>query len=113
MRFAQRTQDEAFDQVVSLTNRIPDEYEQNYVTALILGLSGRLLTEHQRLRLKEVMRMTDVVREIEQEAFQQGEHRKATQIAEKMFQKGASLADVVDLTGLSEQEAEEIRRRLH
>ena len=113
MRFAQRTQDEAFDQVVSLTNRIPDEYEQNYVTALILGLSGRLLTEHQRLRLKEVMRMTDVVREIEQEAFQQGEHRKATQIAEKMFQKGASLADVVDLTGLSEQEAEEIRRKLH
>ena len=117
MRFERRTKDEAFEQVVELTNQISDEYEQNYVTALILGFSGRSLNEAQKQRLKESMKMTDVVREIEDEALekglQQGERRKAAQVAEKMFRKGASISDVVDLTGLSEKEAEEIRRGLN
>ncbi|GMA62181.1 hypothetical protein NZD89_20770 [Alicyclobacillus fastidiosus] len=46
--------------------------------------------------------MTDVVREIEQEARREGKHDKAIEIAEKMFRKGASLSDVIDLTRLSE-----------
>ena len=65
--------------------------------------------------------MTNVVREIEQEALQkgleegrhEGEHLKAIQVAEKMFRKGSAVTDVVDITGLSEQEAEEIRRKLN
>jgi len=112
MRFEKRSRDDAFDQVLQLTRMIPDEYEQNYVTALILGLSGRSLTKEQESRLKGMMKMTNVVREIEQEARQEGEHIKAIQVAEKMFRKGATVSDVVDITGLSEQEAEEIQRHL-
>jgi hypothetical protein len=34
-------------------------------------------------------------------------------VAEKMFRKGSTVSDVVDITGLSEKDAEEIRRKLH
>ncbi|WP_067934492.1 transposase [Alicyclobacillus kakegawensis] len=73
--------------------------------------------------------MTDVVRElvqeVEQEALekgrkeglqegvQKGEHLKAVQVAQKMFRKGASVDDVVEITGLSKEEAEQIRRNLN
>ncbi|KYP81977.1 DUF2802 domain-containing protein [Ferroacidibacillus organovorans] len=61
--------------------------------------------------------MIEVVKKIEQEALQrgrqEGEHLKATQVAEKLFRKGASVSDVVDVTGLSENEAELIRNKLH
>ncbi len=43
MHFEQRTQGESFDEVLTLTRQIPDPEEQDYVTALILGLSGRKL----------------------------------------------------------------------
>ena len=121
MHFDKRTQAEAFDEVLTLTQQIPDFKEQDYVAALILGFSGRHLKKNQEQRLKEMLRMTNVVREIEQEALQkglkegrhEGEHLKAIQVAEKMFRKGSAVTDVADITGLSEQEAEEIRRKLN
>ncbi|MCL6626629.1 MAG: transposase [Alicyclobacillus shizuokensis] len=76
MQFEKRSRDEAFVEVLELTRQIVDQAEQNYVTALILGLSGRSLTDGQKQLLKEMMRMTDVVRElvqeIEQEAWEKG-----------------------------------------
>ncbi|WP_369406154.1 transposase [Alicyclobacillus kakegawensis] len=113
MHFEKRTRDEAFNEVLELTRKIPDTFEQNYVTALIMGLSGRNLTDAQKQLLKETMRMTDVVREIEQEALEKGEYLKAVQVAQKMFRKGASVEDVVEITGLSKQEAEQIRSNLN
>ena len=57
--------------------------------------------------------MTNVVREIEQEALQKGRQEEKKEVAEKMFRKGSTVSDVVDITGLSEKDAEEIRRKLH
>ena len=127
MRFAQRTQEEAFDQVIALTRKIPDEYEQNYVTALILGLSGRLLTERQQQRFKEVMRMTDIVREIEREALEKGiqqglqqGHEKGLQegrnegreeVALNLLAQGVELDVIVKATGLSREKVEELQKQ--
>ncbi|WP_029422112.1 transposase [Alicyclobacillus macrosporangiidus] len=115
MRFARRTRDEAFGEIVELVQRLPDREEQNYLAALILGFSARILAPEQKERLREVLRMTDLLREFEEEFkekwMQQGSVSKAREIAERMFRKGASVSDVVELTGLSEQEAEEIRKR--
>ena len=119
MRFAQRTQEEAFDQVIALTRKIPNEYEQNYVTALILGLSGRLLTENQQQRFKEVMRMTDIVREIEKEALekglqqgrQEGEQRKALEVALNLLAQGIDTEVIVKTTGLSREKVEELQKQ--
>ena len=73
--------------------------------------------------------MTNVVREIEQESLQKGREQGREQgreegreegrkeekqeVAERMFRKGSSVSDVVDITGLSEKDAEDIRRKLH
>ena len=57
--------------------------------------------------------MTNVVREIEQEALQKGRQEEKQEVAEKMFRKGSTVSDVVVITGLSEKDAEEIRRKLH
>jgi predicted transposase/invertase (TIGR01784 family) len=68
-----------------------------------------------------MLKMTNVIREIEQESLQKGreegreEGRKEEkqEVAERMFRKGSSVSDVVDITGLSEKDAEDIRRKLH
>jgi predicted transposase/invertase (TIGR01784 family) len=125
MHFEQHTQEEAFDEVLTLTRQIPDPEEQDYVTALILGLSGRKLKKKQEHQLKEMLKMTNVVREIEYEALQKGREKgrkevreegrkeEKQEVAERMFRKGSSVSDVVDITGLSEKDAEDIRRKLH
>jgi predicted transposase/invertase (TIGR01784 family) len=60
-----------------------------------------------------MLKMTNVMREIEQEALQKGRQEEKKEVAEKMFRKGSTVSDVVDITGLSVKEAEEIRRKLH
>ncbi|SFV02484.1 transposase [Alicyclobacillus macrosporangiidus] len=148
MRFKERTRDQAFESVLELILRIPDDLEKNLVVACILGLTGRWLTPHQERRLKEAMEMTELLEHILMEAakeamekghrqgfeegrrqglerglqqgiqqgiqqgLQMGEHQKAIQIAEKMYRRGASVSDVVELTGLTEQEADAILRKV-
>jgi predicted transposase/invertase (TIGR01784 family) len=63
----------------------------------------------------------DIVKEIVEEAVEKAVEQaveKALQagrqeVAEKMFRKGLEVSDVVDITGLSVKDAEEIRSNLH
>lgn len=132
MRFEKRTRDEAFSEIVGLIQQLPDRREQNYIAALILGFSGRVLTSEQKERLKEVLGMTDLLRELlhdmEQEVrekalkegleqglqqgLQQGLHQGLKQVAERMLRNGAALEYVVKMTGLPKSEVEEIQRNL-
>ncbi|MCL6577697.1 hypothetical protein [Kyrpidia sp.] len=107
----------AFERVLELVPAVPDETERDLVVSAILALGDQSLNDQQRTRLrKELRKVSKIVEELyeegRQEGRQEGEHLKAVQVAEKMFRKGASLSDVIDITGLSEQEAEEIRRKL-
>ncbi|WP_308661253.1 Yae1 family protein, partial [Alicyclobacillus sp. SP_1] len=47
-----------------------------------------------------------------QEGLQEGRQEGLATVAERMFRKGASLADVVDMTGLSPAEAKAIQDKL-
>jgi predicted transposase YdaD len=125
MHFEKRPRDEAFKEVLELTRKIPDTFEQNYVTALILGLSGRNLTDAQKQLLKETMRMTDVVRElvheIEQEALekgrkegqQEGAEKKAREVALNLLAEGVTVDVIAKATGLSREQIEELQKQLH
>ena len=121
MRFERRTKEEAFEQVLDITTRIQDKYEQNYVTALILGLAGQSITKEQRNHLLEVLKMTDVLREFEQETLekgrkeglQEGIQKGLMDVAKRMLSKGSSVADVKEMTGLSESEVEAIKKQLN
>ncbi len=113
MRFERRTRDEAFEEIIEVVQRLPDGHEQNYLAALILGFSGRVMADEQKQQPRRVLEMTDFLKELEKEFVEKGEWLKAREIAERMFRKGASISDVIELTGLSEQDAEEIRKNVH
>jgi len=65
--------------------------------------------------------MTDLLRELEREfeekgiqkGLQQGELQKAREIAYRLLHKGSSVQEVVDITGLSVEDVEEILQNLH
>ncbi|SFU81538.1 hypothetical protein SAMN05421543_1098 [Alicyclobacillus macrosporangiidus] len=82
---------------------------QNYLAALILGFSARILAPEQKERLRRVLEMTELLREIEQEVRRE----ERQEIAERLFRDGASVSHVVRWTGLSEKEAEEIRKKVN
>ena len=108
MHYERITRDEAFEWVLVLTTRIPDKAEQDYIAALILGLSGRNLTTKQEERLMEVLRMTHVVQEIEQKAREEGR----IDVAKAMLADGMDLERIARLTRLSIEELERLRREL-
>ena len=117
MKFVRRTKEEAFEQMLDITSRIQDKYEQNYVTALILGLAGQSISKEQRNHLLEVLKMTDVLREFEQETLEKGRkeglQEGLIEVAKNLLSSGDSVEKVVKVTGLSESEVEEIKKKLN
>lgn len=113
MRFERRTKEEAFEQMLDITTRIPDKYEQNYVTALILGLAGQSISKEQRNHLLEVLKMTDVLREFEQETLEKGRKEGLIEVAKNLLSAGDSILKVAKMTGLSESEVEAIKKQLN
>lgn len=109
MRYARQTRTEAFERILDITKRIPDKYEQNYTVALILGLSGRTLTEVEQSRLKEELKMNDLVKEIADESRLEA----VRDIAKKLLALGDDVEKVAKVTGLPQDEVEEMRRNLH
>ena len=86
--------------MLELTKRITDPYEQNYVAALMLGISGRHMSQDQERLIKEALRMTNVVREIEQEAREEGRQEGRQDVARIMLSRGMDVAAVAEMTGL-------------
>ena len=109
--------EDAFSAVLRLTQAIPDPEEQNYVTALILGLSGPQLSAIQTQRIKEALRMNEVLRELGREAEQRGReegreegmHGKAVVVARRLLALGMSEEVVAAITDLPRTEIANLR----
>ncbi|MCL6516134.1 transposase [Alicyclobacillus sp.] len=56
--------------------------------------------------------LQELYEEGRQEGLQEGDHARAVLVAEKLFRKGLSISEVMDITDLSEKELEEIRQRM-
>lgn len=108
MRYARQTRTEAFDRILEITKHISDKYEQSYTVALILGLSGRTLTEVEQSRLKE-LRMNDLVKEIADESRLEA----VRDVARKLLTLGDDVEKVAKVTGLPQDEVEEMRKNPH
>ena len=112
-------------QTVNLALSLKNRSEQDYAAALILGLSGRVLSEEDQKRLKEALRMTDLVKEMldetdqkaRQEGIEQGIERGIErgkeQVARNLLGKGMDVADVQEATGLSLERVEELKKAAH
>ncbi|WP_242549380.1 MULTISPECIES: hypothetical protein [Alicyclobacillus] len=117
MRFERRTRDEAFEEIVEVVQRLPDVHEQNYLAALILGFSGRVMADEQKEQLRRVLEMTDLLRELEREFEEKGIHKgellKAREIAHNLLAEGVPTEVIEKATGLSREELEELKKHLH
>ena len=108
-------------QTVNLALGLTNRTEQDYAAALILGLSSRVLSKADQERLKEALRMTDLVKEMldetdqkaRQEGLEQGIAQGKEQVARNLLSKGMDMADVQEATGLSPERVEELRKQVH
>ncbi|WP_153005149.1 transposase [Ferroacidibacillus organovorans] len=102
---------------VELAMSIPDQDEQNFMAAILLELSGKMMGESDVKLLKEVLRMRNIVKEIEMEAEARGEARGETlgklSIARNMLRNGMSVDTVVAMTGLDQEQVRELQNGLN
>lgn len=117
MRYSRQTRKEAFEKILEITKQIPDKYEQNYTIALILGLSGRSLTEEEQFCLKEALKMTDLIKEIADEIADEVASKTrleaVREVAKRLLTLGDDVEKVVKVTGLPQDEVEEMRKSIH
>ena len=136
MRFDRRSTTEAFARIIELIEQLP-EPEQTYVAAMFLGISGRQLALEQQAELRRSLEMADLLRTIEREAAEKAEkafkrgleqglergleqgreqglrrlEQDKLEMAVKLLQKGMTVAEVVEITGLSLDVVREFLRR--
>ncbi|MCY0902461.1 MAG: Rpn family recombination-promoting nuclease/putative transposase [Firmicutes bacterium] len=124
MRHSQSA-DDVLERTLALTKKLDDEYEQAYVTTLILGINGNQLSKAQRERLREGLKMTSIVKEIWHDGLDEGMQKGIQkgiekgiekgidagkkEVARAMLARGMEISEIADLTGLSLTEVEALR----
>ena len=112
LRFFKATTKEELDMVATASPAIQK------AAARVLKLSkderARMLHEYEvKARDYELARLHDAREEGKTEGRTEGEQAKAFAIARNMLQKNMSVADIVDITGLSIDEIDEIKKLAH
>lgn len=100
----------AFQRVVRLVPSVPDDTERDLVVSAILALGDKSLNDQQRLFLRKELQK---VSKIAEELYHDGQMEKAIEVARKLFLKGASVSEVMEITGLSEEEAEQVNKQIN
>lgn len=109
LRYDKNHKQAVFDRVLHLVQQIPDAQEQNLVTALLLGLSIPQLSASQEQQLKEMLKMTNVVREIEKDAAKEATQEAMRKVAQKMLRLNIPVEQIVEVTQLTSAEIDALR----
>ena len=109
MRHPRMSSQEVLQRTLELALAIVDENERNLMAGILLGLSGKAMSDEDVDRLKEVLRMTDPVKAIEREAAES----KAREIAINLLMKGMAIDEVAEVTNLAREQVEELRKQVH
>ncbi|GGJ14011.1 hypothetical protein GCM10010885_24200 [Alicyclobacillus cellulosilyticus] len=110
MKRTRKNREEAFRIVISIMERLPQD-ERDFVTAAILGLSGRVLSDDERKRLeKELIRMSKMAEEIFEMGEQKGLQQGRLEVARNLLKEGMAPDKVASLTNLP---VEEVRKLLN
>lgn len=113
MRHPRMSGQEVLQRTLDLAVAIPDDNERNLMAGILLGLSGKAMNEDDIQRLKEVLKMTDLVKAIEQEAAREAAESKAREIALTMLAEGVDVETVIRFTKLQREQVEELRKQVH
>ena len=108
-----RDRERAFERVLELVPRVPDEAERDLVVAALLALGDReySLAERERLR-KELSQVSRIAQELYEEGREEGEAKKAAATARAMLTDGLDIERIARYTGLSVEEVERLRKEL-
>ena len=109
MRHPRMSGQEVLQRTLDLALAISDDNERNLMAGILLGLSGKAMSDEDIDRLKEVLKMTDPVKAIEREAAES----KAREIALTMLAEGVDVETVVRFTKLQREQVEELRKQVH
>ena len=115
------TKDEAFERILRMTRQIENRGEQDYVTALILGINGKQLSKAQKQRLREVLGMTGIVKEIWHDVLEEGEKKGheagklegKLETARNLLAMGLTVDQIVQATGLSASDVTKLQEENH
>ncbi len=122
---------------VELALSIPDADERSFMAALLIGLSGKFVDESEMARLEEALQLNDLLKslfediasKVEQEAEARGEAIGEArgevigeargevigkiEVAKRMIRMGFDRSVVLEATGLSHSQLEELQKNVH
>ena len=108
-----RNHEKAFERVLSLVPKVPDEAERNLVVAALLALGEKGLSEIEQARLrKELRQVSKIAQDLYEEGREEGEAKKAVAVARAMLADGMDVERIARLTGLPVEELEQLRKEM-
>jgi predicted transposase/invertase (TIGR01784 family) len=91
-------------ETIELAGMILDENQKIFLTGCVIAISDNFIDREYTRKILEVLRMSKVLRALEEEAKDEGrvegrvEEKKAT--ARKLLLKGMSIDEIAEITGL-------------
>ena len=110
LAFGMATQDRRalFGQTLGLIHQVPEPAERDLITAAILAVSERLLSDQETTTLvKELSAMSKILDEVKQQGREEGRE----QVAQAMLADGDSIEKIMRVTGLPREHVLLIRDR--
>lgn len=104
-------------EAIELAGMILDETQKTFLTGCIIAISDNFIDREYTRKILEVLRMSKVLRALEEEARDEGrmegqiagriEEKKET--AKKLLLKGMSIDEIVEITGLMKEDVRLLR----
>ena len=107
MKSSQSKQERAVE-TIELAGMILDENQKTFLTGCVIAISDNFIDREYTRKILEVLRMSKVLRALEEEAKDEGrvegrvEEKKAT--AKKLLLKGMSIDEIAEITGLLKED---------
>ncbi|MFZ3130386.1 MAG: hypothetical protein WA125_04595 [Desulfosporosinus sp.] len=98
-------------ETIELAGLILDETEKTFLTGCVIAISDNFIDREYTQKILEVLRMSKVLRALEEEAKDEGrmEGLEAMRLAAKKLQlKGMSIVEIAEITGLPIEEIQKL-----
>lgn len=95
-------------EAIELVSILNDERLRTFLTGCLIAISDNFIDQEYVQRTLEVLRMSKILREFEEQAINKGRQEGRSETleitAKKLYLKGMSIEDIVEITGLTKDE---------
>lgn len=107
-----RDRGRAFERVLELVPRVPDEAERDLVVAALLAFGDKGLGQEERKRLREELRqVSKIAQELYEEGREEGRKEERLAFAKRLLEMGDSVEKVAKVSGLSIEDVEQLLKK--